>query len=73
MLEDPSGRLVGIEIKSAFQVKSEDFKGMRVLAEDAKDKFHRGIVLYGGEEVVPFAANMTAVPLSALWRSLGRK
>jgi hypothetical protein len=45
-----------------------DFRGLRRLAETVGDKFLRGVVLYGGTEVVPFEANLFAVPISALWR-----
>ena len=33
VLEDPKGRPVGIEVKTAAVVGSEDFKGLRVLGE----------------------------------------
>jgi len=67
VLEDPKGRLVGIEVKTAAVVGSEDFKGLRVLGEVGGKHFHRGIVLYTGTEVVPFGRNLHAVPVSALW------
>ena len=67
VLEDTSGRLVGIEVKSASGVGSSDFAGLRTLQESTGDKFVRGIVLYDGTEVVPFGKGMAAMPLSALW------
>jgi predicted AAA+ superfamily ATPase len=67
VLEDPTGRLVGIEVKTAAVVGSEDFKGLRALAEAAGRHFHRGIVLYTGTEMVPFGQNLHAVPVTALW------
>lgn len=66
VLEDASGKVVGIEVK-AGQVGREDFKGLRALAEAARDAFHRGIVLYQGREVVAFGNRLYAVPLEALW------
>lgn len=30
-------------------------------------RFHRGLVLYRGERIVPFAPNLHAAPLSAVW------
>jgi hypothetical protein len=67
VLEEPSGRLVGIEVKSASMVGPEDFRGLRALAEAVGQPFHRGIVLYTGTDMIPFGQNLHAVPFSALW------
>jgi predicted AAA+ superfamily ATPase len=67
VLEDRKGRLVGIEIKSSASVDGSDFAGLRTLAEMAPDRFVRGIVLHTGAETVPFAKNMVAMPIGALW------
>ena len=37
------------------------------LAALAGSKFHRGVVLSGGTEVIPFGENLHAVPASWLW------
>lgn len=68
VLERRSGALVGIEVKSATTVTSADFKGLRALAHAAGRRFHRGVVLYTGTEVVPFGPRLHAVPIEALWR-----
>lgn len=68
VLQRRSGALVGIEVKSAATVTAADFKGLKVLAQAAGRRFHRGIVLYAGTEVVPFGPRLFAVPLEALWR-----
>lgn len=68
VLEDAAGRIVGIEVKSAATVTSGDFKGLRHLEEVAGKSFVRGLVLYTGEQVIPFAPNLYAVPLSSLWQ-----
>ena len=67
VLESPSGRIVGIEIKSGASVGSADLRGLRALAEQTGRRFHRGVVLYRGSQTVPFGANLHAIPLSALW------
>lgn len=69
VLESPSGRLVGVEVKASATVTAGDLRGLRELAEVAGDRFVRGVVLYAGAEAVPFAANLHAVPVEALWRS----
>lgn len=68
VLEDRKKQLYGIEIKSTASVDQNDFKGLKRLAELAGKKFQRGIVLYGGENMVGgFGENLQAVPLSAVW------
>lgn len=67
VLEDRKGRIVGIEVKASSTVRERDLRGMRALAGIAGRKFHRGVILYTGRRVVPFAANTHAIPISALW------
>ena len=68
VLEDASGRLVGIEVKTSASIGPDAFKGLNTLAEKTGKQFRRGIVLYGGTESVAFGENMHALPISALWR-----
>lgn len=67
VLENRLGKLTGIEVKASGSVDGKDFKGLRHLKETESQAFQRGIVLYGGREVVPFAADLFAVPLSMWW------
>jgi predicted AAA+ superfamily ATPase len=67
VMESPSGQIVGVEVKAAGSVKASDFAGMRLLAETASTRFTRGVVLYTGEQVVPFGPNLYGVPVSLLW------
>jgi hypothetical protein len=69
ILEEPGGRLVGVEVKASTAVAGTDFKGLRYLAERLPKRFHRGLVLYTGDETVSFGPRLQAVPLAALWRS----
>lgn len=69
VLENRRGEIVGIEVKSSATVSSSDFSGMRKLAEASGKKFIQGLVLYDHDQVVPFAENMFAAPLSSLWSS----
>lgn len=68
VIENRQGHLVGVEVKARATVGPRDFSGLRALAESASEAFHRGTVLYLGDSVVPFAENLHAVPLPALWR-----
>lgn len=67
VLEDRSGRVVGIEVKSAVSVRAEDFRGLRALREVAGDGFVRGVVVYNGTEAVSFGDGMVAIPVGWLW------
>lgn len=71
VLEADDGRVVGIEVKAAGSLDTRDTAGLLALREDAGKRFHRGIVLYSGREVVPFGPKLHAVPMSALW-TLGK-
>ncbi|MES2091435.1 MAG: ATP-binding protein [Pseudomonadota bacterium] len=66
LMEDRAGRLTGVEVKASHTVGAGDFKGLRHLQETESDRFDRGVVLYAGDQIVPFAANLYAVPLS-IW------
>ncbi len=69
VLEDRRGRCVAIEIKASASVGSGDLKGIEAFAASAGKRFHRGMILYTGRDVVPFSRNIQALPVSALWRS----
>jgi len=67
VLENAAGKLVGVEVKAGGSVDSGDFRGLRVLADQTGKRFLRGVVLYAGQEIVPFGRNLHALPISALW------
>lgn len=67
LLESRGGKLVGIEVKAAQTVTERDFRGLKALRADTGTRFHRGLVLYTGERVLPFDKNLVAVPVGALW------
>ena len=53
---------------AAASVSPADTHGMVMLSELAGDDFVRGVILYGGDTVVPIRENIHAVPLSCLWK-----
>ena len=73
LLEDRQGRLSGIEVKAAASVDAKDFKGLHHLKETEPERFTRGIVLYTGREIIPFAEDLFAVPMSVRWALLVRR
>lgn len=70
VLENLAGEVVGIEVKAAATVSSDDFSALRYLASVC-DHFVMGIVLYDHDRVVSFGDNMYAIPISALWYATG--
>ena len=67
VLENRRGEIVGVEVKSSATVTADDFSGMRKLEEACGKKFVQGFVLYDHDQIVPFADNMFAAPISSLW------
>jgi hypothetical protein len=67
VLEDSAGRLVGIEIKASSTLGGNDVRGLQSMADAVGKRWLRGVVLYTGTEVIPFAANLHALPISNLW------
>jgi hypothetical protein len=67
VLERPDGSIVAVEVKSRADVSDSDFNGIRSLAAAVGNQFVAGVVLYTGRAVVPFAQNLHALPMNALW------
>jgi hypothetical protein len=67
VLEDRTGRLAGIEVKAAATLSNGDVRGIQALATASGKKWVRGVVLYTGTEVIPFASNLHGVPITHLW------
>jgi len=72
VLEDRAGRIVGVEIKAGASLGRRDFAGLEALADDCGDRFVAGVILYGGDETLPFGPHLWALPLPALWSPLER-
>lgn len=67
VLEAGGQRLVAIEVKLSATLKPADFRGLHRLAADAGPRFIAGVVLYTGNQVVPFGEKLWAVPIAGLW------
>jgi len=67
VLEDAAGNIVGIEVKNAQTVYSQNFNGLKYLQQEVGEKFIQGIVVYTGSQSVPFGDKLHALPVHALW------
>jgi predicted AAA+ superfamily ATPase len=67
VLENRQGKVVAVEVKASSTVRSEDFRGLRHLQEHLGDDFLIGVVLYTGQQTLPFGPGLQAMPVSALW------
>jgi uncharacterized protein len=67
VLENTAGDIVGIEIKAAASVTLRDFGGFKRLASVSGASFMQGILLYNGEQALPFGEKLRAVPIPAFW------
>ncbi len=65
ILENPAGRVVGIEVKASSTVTKSDWKHLRFLRGVLGERFSRGVVLYLGKEQVALGEDLAAVPIGA--------
>jgi predicted AAA+ superfamily ATPase len=66
VLESPLREVIGIEVKAAASINASDFKGLRRLRDVCGTEFLAGVVLYDGDEALPFGNGLWAVPLSRM-------
>jgi len=66
VLETPLRQVIGIEVKAAATVLSQDFKGLRKLQAQTGSDFITGIVLYDGSRALPFGNGLWAIPFASL-------
>lgn len=67
LLEKADGSVAGVEVKAGATVAASDFAALQELRDQLGRKFIAGIVLYTGDQLVPFGDKLWLVPLPALW------
>ena len=67
VIENASGQLIGVEVKSSATVHDGDLRGLKKLASVAGNLFKMGVLLYDGTETMPLGDGLWAAPLSTLW------
>ncbi len=69
VLETPDGRIAAIEVKAGTTIRTEDLAGLRHLHQRLGPRLIAGIVLYTGQQTLPFGDRLRAIPIDALWHS----
>jgi predicted AAA+ superfamily ATPase len=69
VLENRRGQVVAIDVKAGSTVRAEDFRGLRHLADRIGDDLLVGVILYTGQQTLPFGPRLRAIPISALWET----
>jgi predicted AAA+ superfamily ATPase len=67
ILERADGSVAAIEVKAGATVGAADFSGLSALRDQLGKRFSAGIVLYSGDQFVPFGDKLSLVSLPALW------
>lgn len=67
VLETASGKIVGVEVKASASIDGEAFRGLKHLREIVDERWMGGVVLYTGDQSLPFGQNLWAQPIGALW------
>ncbi|MBR0574659.1 MULTISPECIES: ATP-binding protein [Pasteurellaceae] len=55
VLESKEGDILALEIKSGSTIKKEHFNGLIALAKTMKNRNFKGVILYGGNEILPYS------------------
>jgi len=67
IIEKADGMMAGIEVKASATVRTADFAALKALRDQLGQRFRVGIVLYLGDQVVPFGDKLWLAPVPTLW------
>ncbi|MFZ1982940.1 MAG: ATP-binding protein [Desulfatitalea sp.] len=67
VLERPDGSIAAIEVKAGATVAASDFAALKMLKGQLGRQFRAGVLLYLGDQIVPFGDKLWLVPVPALW------
>ena len=66
VLEDDQRQILVIEVKAKATLGQEDLKGINELKSLTKNLFKKAIILYQGNQIIPFADDIWAVPVELI-------
>jgi predicted AAA+ superfamily ATPase len=58
------GEIIGIEVKTGHRLDKRDLAGMHECRRIMGKRFRRGIVFYGGDEIMPLDDKLIAIPMT---------
>ncbi|MBE0644801.1 MAG: DUF4143 domain-containing protein [Bacteroidetes bacterium] len=67
VIERDGALVAGVEVKASSTVLPRDFHGLTKLRDAMGERFVQGVVMYDGENVLPFGDRLYAVPIASLW------
>lgn len=67
VLQDSSGRLIAIEVKSSSNLKADYLKGIKDFREMYPNRFHRGFVVLDIPQTVRISEDTWAIPIDSLY------
>ena len=67
VLENSDGSVAALEVKAGATVSASDFAALEALRDQLGRQFQAGLVLYLGDQIVPFGDKLWLVPVPALW------
>jgi len=67
LLEKPDGSVAAVEVKASATVTASDFTAIKELQDQLGKQFRAGVVLYLGDQIVPFGDKLWLVPMPTLW------
>ncbi len=67
VLERSDGLVAGIEVKASVAIGRSDFVALQSLRDQLGKRFRAGVLLYSGDQVVPFGDRLWLVPVPHLW------
>lgn len=59
---EKANKVIALEVKWGFNIGDEVMKNFEYCATALREKFHLGVVIYGGTEVVPLSRKIVALP-----------
>jgi hypothetical protein len=59
--------VAALEVKASATVATSDFAALERLKDRLGQLFRAGVVLYLGEQILPYGDKLWLVPVSALW------
>jgi predicted AAA+ superfamily ATPase len=66
VIEKDNGETVAVEVKLDSAICTKDFKNLELCRDTIGGNFKKGVVLYTGEDLVPFGDRLWAVPAGYL-------